>query len=65
MTKDSTTETYTSMTGVHAAMGDQATEGKCEGCGRRDAPVYPWPLMGAAGMHCAACVVMKSGGQDA
>lgn len=58
-------EQYTSVTGVHLAMGDQARRGKCVGCGREPVTVYPWPLGGVFGCNCAVCIVKESGGQDA
>jgi len=56
---------FTSVTGVHLALGDDATRGVCAGCGRTDALTYPWPMAGALGNRCAVCVVKESGGLDA
>lgn len=55
-------EQYTSVTGVHIALGDRVRRGTCAGCGRENIAVYPWPLDGVFGCNCAVCVVKESGG---
>lgn len=53
-------ETFGTVSGVHAALGDQCQpRGECVACKRTQVTVYPWPLPGW-GMRCAVCIVKES-----